>query len=113
MDWYKYLDRPLQDSAYRAGIELAWSKSDALKIVRLLKDKGYVVLGVDVWIPTENGPTIPTPFVYDWSLGQDTNQPERRATAFEFIESFEWDPSDQSHQGRPPYFNILAKLRSG
>lgn len=108
MDWHRYLTHDLVESAYKAGPELAWCKGDAIRVVELLSDRNYIILGVDVWIPTEGGPTIPTPFVYDWSLDQASAQRKRKQSAKDFIESFEWDPADHSHGGREPYFNLLA-----
>lgn len=111
MGWYRHLTSELLESAYKAGQELAWSKRDALRVIEILSSHNYVILGVDIWIPTEGGPTIPTPFVYDWSLGQESPQRERKGPAKDFVKTFEWDPADHSHGGREPYFNIMARAR--
>jgi hypothetical protein len=67
-----------------------------------------VVLGVDIWLPTDPGPTIPTPFVYDWSLRGDLESPAYAREAEEFIRNFQWDKDD--HQSMPfePYFNLIV-----
>jgi hypothetical protein len=109
MEWEYLLPKNLQDAAYKAGSECAWNKKDALQIIEILYNRGYVVLGVDVWLPTQPGPIIPTPFVYDWSLSADAPDPAHPKSAQEFIHAFEWDRTDMSHHGMEPYFNILAK----
>lgn len=111
MEWYQHLSRELLESAYGAEQELAWNKCNALRVVELLEGgRKYVIMGVDVWIPTKGGPTVPTPFVYDWSPGQRSPKETRQASAKEFIETFKWDPADHSPGGREPYFNILARM---
>jgi hypothetical protein len=97
------LPRDLCDAAYRSGSERAWNRADALRVLQILKDNDYIVLGVDIWIPTVPGPRIPIPFVYDW----DIERAERSAS--EFVRAFEWDAADVSHSGKEPYFNILAE----
>lgn len=111
MEWYRFLPGDLLMSAYKAGPELAWGKHDALRVLEILTQSGYVIDGVDIWIPTDDGPTIPTPFVYDWSPARSSSQRDRDISAREFIEGFKWDSTDHSHGGREPYFNILASAR--
>jgi hypothetical protein len=96
----------LRAAAYESNSECAWNRSDALRIIDILSENGYVVLSVDIWLPTDPGPTIPTPFVYDWTLCADAPSREYPKTAKDFIRTFEWDPADNSHQGMQPYFNI-------
>ena len=108
MDWYRFLTEDLLQSAYRAKSEFAWKKEDALKVIEILRRSGFVVIGVDIWIPTSPGPTIPTPFVYDWDAAH-VGVPENSYTSvINFVESFEWDPLDKSHNNLPPYFNIVS-----
>jgi len=111
MEWENLLPDDLREAAYKAGSESAWSKRNALRVVEILSADGYVILGVDIWLATKPGPTIPTPFVYDWSLRADLPSQEYPKSAAEFIQTFEWDPTDTSHNGREPYFNILAQRR--
>ena len=113
MDWYKLLPHDLVQSAYGSdGDEMAWPKVQALKVVSFLEANGYVVTGVDIWIPTNPGPTIPTPFVYDWKLKGIPRADSYPTTAVEFIDSFEWDPKDNSHNNMQPFFNIWARRYS-
>jgi hypothetical protein len=109
MEWYGLLPEDLRENAYKSASELAWNRSDALRVVELLSDNGYVMGKVDIWLATRPGPTIPTPFVYDWN-SERVKRPSSRypKSAGEFIRTFEWDPADKSHGGREPYFNILA-----
>jgi hypothetical protein len=109
MDWADLLPLNLQRAGYRANDELAWSRVDAIRVVEILTAKGYVVLGVDIWLATQPGPTIPTPFVYDWASTVDRPPKANPKTADEFIRNFGWAPSDETHQGMEPYFNITAK----
>ena len=111
MEWHRHLTSEILASAYKAGRELAWNKCDTLQVVEILGERNCIILGVDIWIPTEGGPTIPTPFVYDWSLSHESSERERLGSAKDFTEAFEWDPADHSHSGREPYFNILAHAR--
>lgn len=70
----------------------------------------FRVIGVDVWLPTTPGPTIPTPYVYDWNLSSDRVTPEYPRTAVDFIQTFEWSEDDTSHRGLEPYFNLTVAM---
>jgi hypothetical protein len=109
--WETLLPEHLLQAAYRSsGGEYAWKLEDALVVLKLLSSGGCVVLGVDVWLPTDPGPTIPTPYVYDWDLENQGRSGEGQS-AVDFVRTFQWDPTDTSAQGMPPYFNICAALR--
>lgn len=103
----------LRKSAYYAGQEAAWPREQAIKVIEHLKIHNAVVLGVEVWLPTHPGPTIPTPFIYSWDSGSQ-HQGEswqdfvRRANtgAAEYVRRFNWDKQDQTHQEADPYFNL-------
>jgi hypothetical protein len=109
VEWLSLLPPDLAKAAYCAGDEMAWPRSDAIRVVGLLRANGYIVLGVDVWLPTQPGPTIPTPFVYDWSLNTDGTAKVSDRTAADFIRGFQWSDADESHCGMEPVFNITAK----
>jgi len=109
MEWHGLLSEDLVNAAYRANQEMAWSRADAISVIELLKANAYVVLGVDVWLPTRPGPTIPTPFVYDWQLRAGLRSGNYPNAADEFVRTFKWAPSDESHRGMEPVFNITAK----
>jgi hypothetical protein len=108
MDWYRLVPEELLNSAYRTNLELAWPRQDAINIIDILENNKYTILGVDVWLATDPGPTIPTPFVYDWNFDLPRIAPGYRSSASDFVRTFEWDPTDKSHAGLPPYFNIVA-----
>jgi hypothetical protein len=108
ISWQRQLPRELINRAYRAGQELAWPRADALMVLSVLHEKGFVVLGVDVWIATSPGPTIPTPYVYDWQLGPDQGSVAGAASAVEFVRDFQWDHRDRSHGGREPHFALTV-----
>jgi hypothetical protein len=101
-NWHSVVPSDLIQRAYKTRGELAWSRSDVLRVVGILQDQGYRVIGVDIWIPTHPGPTIPTPLVYDWS------EPAYKISAIDFIKASEWDSTDRSHLGREPYFNLTV-----
>jgi hypothetical protein len=109
MDWYSVLTPELSKAAYKSDDEMAWPRQEAIRVATLLQKNGHVVIGVDIWLPTQPGPTIPTPFVYDWSLRTEKPPTDYPPSAIEFIRSFAWDPSDRSHGGMEPYFNITAR----
>ena len=102
-EWQRLLPEDLKTSVYRAGLESAWNRTDASRVVEILARNGYTILGVDIWLAATPGPKIPTPFVYDWDFERGAQSPA------DFIRTFAWDPRDTSHEGREPYFNILAE----
>jgi hypothetical protein len=111
MKWFNELPAELRASAYPAGEEHAWNRGDALKVLSWLEQRGLVVLGVDVWIPTILGPTIPAPYVYDWDIDA-VREPSAPQRASEFVSSFKWHPADE-HRQELPYFAIgPVELRS-
>jgi hypothetical protein len=91
MDWDKLVPDDIRAAAYRSNCECAWNREDALRVIDVLSENGYLVLGVDIWLPTDPGPTIPTPFVYDWSLRAEAPSKEHPKTAKDFVRTFEWD----------------------
>jgi len=107
-NWETLLPKQLLAAGYRSkGGEYAWKRDDALAVLDLLSASGYVILGVDIWLPTTPGPTIPTPIVYDWDLERAGTSGESRS-AIDFIRTFQWDHADTSTRGMDPYFNICA-----
>ena len=104
-DWLLHLPPSLVNRAYRSENEFAWERKDAIQVVEALQDHGFFVLGVDIWIPTNPGPTIPTPYVYDWDLFATSV-----GSAVEFIRGFEW-ADDDAARDLEPFFNLtVAKL---
>lgn len=110
VEWFELLPPDLRRAAYRASNgEFAWSRANALAVSQLLRNKGYSVFGVDIWLPTRPGPTIPTPFVYDWTLSADVRSAHCQKSADEFIRNFRWSTSDKRHLGMEPYFNLTVR----
>ena len=77
------------------------------------------VLGGELWLATDPGPTIPTPYIYHWSAG--SRKPNESWEAFvrraneegkEYVRSFRWDDKDTAHKDSVPYFNITAVTES-
>jgi hypothetical protein len=72
-----------------------------------------VVLGVDIWIPTADGPQIPSKFVYDWDITANRAEGQKIKFAGEFIESFRWSEEDFESQNYEPFFVITADKLNG
>lgn len=104
-NWFVTLPQPLKDSAYKTSNEFAWAQEDALAVVAILERNDYVIIGVDIWLPTTPGPS--PMYVYDWAkpgCGFDRGI----SSATEFISTFKWDPEDVARAKDMPYFNLLA-----
>ena len=73
--------KELVDRAYRSGDELAWQRADVTHIIDALDSSGYLLLGGEVWMVSDNGHvtgTIPQAFstlpgIYAWSY-EPSNQ---------------------------------------
>lgn len=108
----------LRKNAYIAGSELAWPRHAAVELLDLLLEHLAPVVGVEIWLPTIPGPTIPTPYIYTLTIDP---LPEESGAAFaarsgaearKYVETFDWDPRDLTHKGIEPFFNfeVLAEL---
>ena len=103
----------LRSAAYLAGGEAAWPRQEAITAIEQFASSGYVVLGVETWLPTVPGPTIPFPYIYVWEI-----TPRRELESWaqfvarsksesqKFIQGFEWDPSDKENLDAIPFFNF-------
>ena len=104
-DWLALLPPAVLDSAYRTQNEYAWPRDLALQVVTLAEQAGFHIIGVDIWLPTTSGPTIPMPYIYDWDLEHAATDIRGFRTAHDFIIGFEWDSADAARD-REPYFNL-------
>ncbi len=111
---WESLPAPLRDSAYRSESEVAWLKQDALLVVEFLHKQRYGVLGVDIWIPTSPGPTLPNA-VYDLDSSRLPSEAwheyvERsHGQAVRFISEFEFiGDVKETYKGIAPVFNVWA-----
>ncbi len=92
--------------------EAAWGKDDALQVLAWAAASQIPILGVEVWIPTTPGPTIPTPFIYTfepkYAAGEPHSEFIARANreAAEYVRSFAWDSEDRAHHGIEAFFNM-------
>ena len=103
MEWFHRLPVKLQRSAYQSGEEHAWNRTEALEVISWLQEHGFMILGVDVWLPTTPGPAIPTPYVHDWDRDAATSSPDAAQNALDFVDRFEWHDEDGS-KGKVPCF---------
>lgn len=115
MDWFQRLPDYLQVAAYRAGEEAAWSPAYAVRVIEQLTLLGAAICGVEVWLPTHPGPTIPTPFLYTWECerrGQHEGWvafvERANQAAAAYIAAFQWDARDKEKQRLEPYFNLAV-----
>jgi hypothetical protein len=103
----------LRESAYYAAEEAAWSWPDAIRVIAHLSKLHQAVCGIEVWLPTEPGPTIPEPYIYVWA-GEERSPEETwdqyvervNRQAVTYISGFRWDERDIEHQGLSAYFNL-------
>lgn len=112
-DFLLLLPAHLRAAAYSAGGGSAWPRAEALQVVQLLTASGLAVCGIEVWIPTEDGPEIPSPYIYAWTAGEWSSEdswPELVAqvnrAAEDYLRDFEWDVRDDYYRGHAPYFNL-------
>src|SRR4051812_21128073 len=104
MDWYKILPPDLVQSAYKSANELAWPKEQALRVVDLLNANGYVILGVDSWLPTKPGPS---PLIFDWDVSRHANSDKIPNTPAGFIQQF--DTLHPLQEGQEPVFHFCVQ----
>ncbi|MFA5801489.1 MAG: Imm40 family immunity protein [Thermoleophilia bacterium] len=109
------IPKNLADQAYIYESEAAWPKDDALSVIAFLSQLGIAIYGGEVWLATQPGPTIPTPYIYVWDIGSrnegeswDVFVIRANQAAREYISSFEWDEKDAEHSNLVPYFNFTV-----
>lgn len=110
---YSFLPIPLLELAYWGSGEAAWATSEALAVVEACQSNKVAIIGAEVWLPTQPGPTIPSPSIYSWQctdriLGEHWISYINRSSleAREFISDFRWSDKDQNRYKLPPYFNL-------
>jgi hypothetical protein len=115
MNFIDQLPSHLRSAAYRAGNEYAWKRSEATEVIDLLSQKGIALDGVEIWLATTPGPTIPTPYIYTWSARsrsqeQDVGEYVIRTNreARDYVATFKWDDQDETNRMLEPHFNLSA-----
>lgn len=98
------LSPELLQRAYSTSSELAWTRSDAIEAISGLETAGFILLGVEVWIPASTGPRMTGRW---WDL-EDRGIPNRPQTALDFVRTFAWGPYDGALKGLEPYFNLTV-----
>lgn len=106
------LPHHLKGNVFMAGEEPAWPKHAALEVIEFCMAESIAVLGGEVWVPTDPGPTIPTPYIYTWETDKQLPSetwPEfvRRSgeRATKYVREFSWHPSD-AMKSLVPVFNL-------
>jgi hypothetical protein len=112
---YWRLPESLQAAAYVAEGEYAWPRDKALLVIQDVGERGCAVIGIEVWLATEPGPTIPTPGIYAWDgESQHPGEPwpvfvqRVNAAAACYVRTFSWHPDDEQHILEVPYFNLVV-----
>ena len=103
----------LKTTAYASQTgEFAWPRQDAVSVIDLATQSNVAVFGVEVWLPTTPGPTIPSPIFYEYAPEERPGEPwegfVRRANseAREYVAQFQWDDADDAHKTETPFFNL-------
>lgn len=110
--YFEKLPEKLRLSSYMASGEYAWSKQDAILVIDYLDKLDLSICGIEVWLPTDPGPTIPTPFIYTLDIEPKRNEGwsefRKRANheTLNYINMFHWDQNDLEHHNLIPYFNF-------
>jgi hypothetical protein len=87
VSWLSAVPRHLLERAYRARDEYAWSRRDAIDVVEALQSRLFKVIGVEVWLPTKPGPTIPAPYIYVWGTGSENGSADIQAARPSVVQS--------------------------
>ena len=74
--WLTFLSPDLASSAYLSPqtMEPAWNRADVLRVLDQLESLAIPVLGVEVWLPSDSGPFVPTSPYYGTALDCDSRQ---------------------------------------
>jgi hypothetical protein len=117
MSFLDQLPTKLRNAAFRAGDEFAWARGPAIEVIHLLTASCIPIDGIEVWLPTTPGPTIPGPFIYHWPghnrrSGATLREyvEDANAKAEEYVSSFRWDERDATYTSEIPLFNLTAEL---
>ena len=108
MRFYDQLPQRLRELAYHAGRDYAWNKQCTIEVIEALTQLGAPIYGIEVWLATTPGPTIPGPFIYHWTAPVGADPHEANKAAREYVRLFEWDDSDEENKSNEPYFNITS-----
>ena len=107
------IPQAMMASAYLSqGGEAAWDKGHVLEVIQWATTSGIAVFGIEVWLPTEPGPTIPMPFFYSYDSEPNENEEwmafvkRANAGASRYVKEFDWDSEDHKHRSQEPYFNL-------
>ena len=106
--WFDSMPVELRARAYIAAQEAAWTRDDAIAVIKWGQRQGLEILGVEVWLATRPGPTIPGPYLWESAMAApgEAAPLSKRERAMEFVRNFQWHPDDQRSKGLEPYFNL-------
>lgn len=108
-DFTASLPEGLLNRAFRArNGEPAWNRTDAIDAITLIERAGFKVLGVEVWVPSSEGPIIPMPFFCAWDRDHAVSGKIGITSASDFVRKFQWDERDVEFKNSEPYFNVAV-----
>ncbi|QQR75601.1 MAG: hypothetical protein IPJ17_08525 [Holophagales bacterium] len=61
------MPRELAAHGFWTESEGAWPRDAALAVLEWLASEGIGIRGIEIWMPSANGPIIPTPDFYSWA----------------------------------------------
>jgi hypothetical protein len=100
------LPQRLLQNAFKWGGEFAWPRPDALAVIEWAEKQNYTVTRAEVWVPSPEGPIIPSSYIYTWSLARSQRRPGGSKSALDYVQNFEWDPNDAGFLDASPFFNL-------
>jgi hypothetical protein len=110
--WY-LIPEEIKQKAFYSINEVAWYREDAIKVLKIIHNNGFGVIGIDIWIPSESKTIIPFPSVYDLDLSNlDRNNKVRFSDesfkiALQFVNTFGKSEEEKKDlHGKEPLFNI-------
>jgi len=112
--WAEQLPGHILAAAYRAPdtSELAWNRANAVEALRALRAINVPVVGIEVWLPTIPGPTIPISPYYGLAIENSASTQDfvshSIGLATEFVLQFKWDGADNANKGLEPFFNFTV-----
>ena len=118
MELSRFLTQELLAGAYRSGDEFAWPVLAAKQAIDQLSLAGIAVVGIEVWVPTHPGPTLPSPYVYHWTMREKAPAEKWKEFVADaaqkaalYIDSFRWDDKE-AFISAVPHFNLTDLSQS-
>jgi hypothetical protein len=108
----KIPDHLLVRAYYAQNKEFAWARDDALRVIFWATESRILILGLEVWLPSTPGPTIPFPYVYTFTPkytpgeSQEASLVRANQEVADYVRTFAWDVNDIVCHDLEPFFNL-------